>query len=131
MIRKAIILILVLLMIGTLLISHIEKKYILVLNFDDLSITTLRGQIYAKYFYAPSGMLRFYVLKGQTRIHFDAPFWILLAAFAAYPLYVAANQSHIWWQKRQRKRLGHCLNCGYNLTGNTSGICPECGKKIC
>ena len=20
-----------------------------------------------------------------------------------------------------------CKNCGYNLTGNTSGICPECG----
>ncbi len=20
-----------------------------------------------------------------------------------------------------------CTNCGYNLTGNTSGICPECG----
>ncbi len=22
---------------------------------------------------------------------------------------------------------GHCKNCGYNLTGNVSGICPECG----
>jgi hypothetical protein len=21
-----------------------------------------------------------------------------------------------------------CVNCGYNLTGNLSGICPECGK---
>jgi hypothetical protein len=25
---------------------------------------------------------------------------------------------------------GHCQTCGYNLTGNTSGICPECGKPI-
>ncbi len=23
-----------------------------------------------------------------------------------------------------------CSNCGYNLTGNVSGICPECGVKI-
>ncbi len=24
----------------------------------------------------------------------------------------------------------HCQNCGYNLTGNTSGTCPECGTVI-
>jgi hypothetical protein len=23
---------------------------------------------------------------------------------------------------------GLCSSCGYNLTGNTSGICPECGR---
>ncbi len=23
-----------------------------------------------------------------------------------------------------------CTNCNYNLTGNVSGICPECGKEI-
>ncbi|HOW71506.1 MAG TPA: hypothetical protein PKY77_12960 [Phycisphaerae bacterium] len=23
-----------------------------------------------------------------------------------------------------------CLKCGYNLTGNMSGICPECGEMI-
>jgi len=23
-----------------------------------------------------------------------------------------------------------CLNCGYNLTGNLSGVCPECGTAI-
>lgn len=27
-------------------------------------------------------------------------------------------------------RLGHCRQCGYNLTGNTTGICPECGETI-
>ena len=31
---------------------------------------------------------------------------------------------------RDRRRIppGHCQKCGYNLTGNTSGRCPECGK---
>lgn len=24
--------------------------------------------------------------------------------------------------------LGGCPGCGYNLTGNTSGVCPECGR---
>lgn len=30
---------------------------------------------------------------------------------------------------RRRKR-GQCLSCGYSLTGNESGVCPECGRKI-
>ena len=25
---------------------------------------------------------------------------------------------------------GHCTKCGYNLTGNVSGVCPECGTRI-
>lgn len=24
----------------------------------------------------------------------------------------------------------YCSKCGYDLTGNTSGVCPECGAKI-
>ena len=24
----------------------------------------------------------------------------------------------------------HCQACGYNLTGNISGVCPECGARI-
>jgi hypothetical protein len=25
--------------------------------------------------------------------------------------------------------LGQCQTCGYDLTGNLSGVCPECGVK--
>lgn len=41
-----------------------------------------------------------------------------------------------WAYVRLRNRLfdnqpvPHCRWCGYNLTGNTSGICPECGVSI-
>jgi len=27
----------------------------------------------------------------------------------------------------RRRRRGLCVGCGYNLTSNTSGTCPECG----
>ncbi len=30
----------------------------------------------------------------------------------------------------QRHAAGACRNCGYNLTGNVSGRCPECGRSI-
>ena len=33
-------------------------------------------------------------------------------------------------RQRRRPAPGHCQNCGYNLTGNVSGRCPECGSTI-
>lgn len=39
-----------------------------------------------------------------------------------------------WCMKRVRRRLwpppGVCARCGYDLTGNVSGRCPECGTPI-
>jgi hypothetical protein len=26
---------------------------------------------------------------------------------------------------------GQCRTCGYDLTGNVSGVCPECGTAAC
>jgi hypothetical protein len=31
---------------------------------------------------------------------------------------------------RPRYPAGHCQQCGYNLTGNVSGRCPECGCSV-
>jgi hypothetical protein len=33
-------------------------------------------------------------------------------------------------QVRRPPARGLCVNCGYNLTGNTSGVCSECGTPI-
>ena len=37
---------------------------------------------------------------------------------------VTAWRSARGWRRRRR---GRCVGCGYNLTGNVSGTCPECG----
>jgi hypothetical protein len=34
------------------------------------------------------------------------------------------------WRMGDRVKKGHCYGCGYDLTGNESGICPECGAAI-
>lgn len=34
------------------------------------------------------------------------------------------------WGLYRRARRGLCLRCGYNLTGNMSGVCPECGTAV-
>ncbi len=50
------------------------------------------------------------------------PFW--------FPLLVAAVPTTVLWHRdRRRSKSGHCP-CGYNLTGNESGICPECGTAV-
>lgn len=32
--------------------------------------------------------------------------------------------------RRIRLAQGICHMCGYNLTGNVSGVCPECGEPV-
>ena len=34
------------------------------------------------------------------------------------------------WLRRSTGKTGHCQSCGYSLTGNTSGVCPECGTAV-
>ena len=40
---------------------------------------------------------------------------------------VAVPTAFLWWRDRHRIPPGRCQKCGYNLTGNVSGVCPECG----
>ena len=55
------------------------------------------------------------------------PVWPFVMIFLGYPVSVLAARSlHRW--RRQHKGL--CLKCGYNLTGNVTGVCPECGHEI-
>ncbi len=59
-------------------------------------------------------------------LHFLLPFWIPSALFAA----VFWSCYRPYYLRRRRMKLGLCLRCGYDLTGNVSGVCPECGTKI-
>jgi hypothetical protein len=57
---------------------------------------------------------------------FLAPFWPLALLFAALPLAWAVATI-----RRRRRMTSHlCATCAYNLTGNASGVCPECGTAI-
>ena len=37
---------------------------------------------------------------------------------------------HSWWSARRAAPTDDCLHCGYNLTGNVSRRCPECGREV-
>ncbi len=82
--------------------------------------------------YSPAQANRFLMLrtvrKGPNRITWLVfPFWLSTSAltlmgtvpFARAPIRV-----------RWRKWHGLCLECGYNLRGNRSGRCSECGTRF-
>ena len=47
------------------------------------------------------------------------PIWLLVL--------MAAIPTAILWYRDRRPPKGHCQTCGYDLTGNVTGVCPECG----
>ncbi len=56
---------------------------------------------------------------------FVAPSWVPAAVFAVLSwLLVRPLLSE------NRRRLGLCTGCGYDLTGNESGVCSECGMTV-
>lgn len=62
------------------------------------------------------------ILKiGKMRL----PFWMLMVISSPSLLYL-----YHFIRKLTRKSKGICINCGYNLTGNISGTCPECGSSV-
>jgi hypothetical protein len=53
-------------------------------------------------------------------------YWAIPFCFMVLPYVWIIN-----FRRRQiRLRVGLCPKCRYNLTGNTTGICPECGTAI-
>ncbi len=54
------------------------------------------------------------------------PTWMLVAVFSLLPLWREGRR----YAKRRRSRANLCVECGYNLTGNTTGVCPECGRNV-
>ena len=44
------------------------------------------------------------------------------------PLLSLAIPTALLWYRDRRPPRGHCQECGYNLTGNVTGVCPEYGR---
>lgn len=57
----------------------------------------------------------------RTRVH------VPVALMLAYPLFAVGRDR---WKSCRRPKAGFCQQCGYNLTGNASAVCPECGVPV-
>ncbi len=57
----------------------------------------------------------------------EVPLWFPFVIFSAYPA-IAFVRGPL--RRRRRRKRGECVACGYDLTGNVSGVCPECGTGL-
>jgi hypothetical protein len=64
---------------------------------------------------------RFGLADGGTAI-LQLPLWFIVL--------VAAIPTALLWYRDSPPPKGCCRKCGYDLTGNVSGVCPECGKPF-
>ena len=55
---------------------------------------------------------------------------LIVALLATYPVFVFTYGTLHRRRRKHRRRKGLCVKCGYNLTGNTTGICSECGNRL-
>jgi hypothetical protein len=66
--------------------------------------------------------------SGKWRYHsIGAPLWPVVALLITYPAWAFIRGPLL---RRIRRSKGLCGLCGYDLTGNQTGICPECGVTI-
>ena len=64
----------------------------------------------------------------STRIRpLALPFWPVSVHLFIYPVVAYYRGPR---RRLRRTRKGLCLRCGYNLIGNVSGVCPECGQAV-
>jgi len=62
----------------------------------------------------------------ETRWSVHLSLWVLtVPLLGVWLAYACAGPL----RRRRRRRRGLCAVCGYDLTGNESGICPECGRS--
>ena len=71
--------------------------------------------------------LALYATPGHFAAGMVVPLWMPFVLFAAYPAIAFIRGPVRRWRRR---RKGRCLKCGYDLTGNVSGVCPECGGSV-
>ncbi len=87
-------------------------------------LRVLCGPDVSSQFIPPVGGEWWPIVSVSNRVLYIAfPFWLALAL-------VGVPTAVLWWPVRRRKLPGHCQKCGYDLTGNVSGRCPECGEAV-
>ncbi len=65
------------------------------------------------------------MITTHNKAEFSVPLWMPLLFFVC-----VGGALCIHPIQHDRGKRGLCVKCAYDLTGNTSGVCPECGRKI-
>jgi hypothetical protein len=80
------------------------------------------------------------IIRNKGRLHFssfkDGPYrhlWLIFPWWLPTTLLLLTLTSAILYgplRARRRRLKGWCVECGYDLAGNRTGRCPECGSAV-
>ncbi len=76
--------------------------------------------------------LRYYLsLFSLRRMKLGPRFYVdLVDTYILFPPLAALAVKVLLWRVKRPIPPGVCISCSYDLTGNISGVCPECGTKV-
>lgn len=73
--------------------------------------------------------VQFYALVSLWMRSWQVPGAVVYYVPLYLPMIAIAGFTALLWRRDRRVPPGYCI-CGYDLTGNVSGVCSECGAAI-
>ncbi len=72
------------------------------------------------------------IRTGSNRNHWRyvvvrLPLWAMVGLLFCHPAVAFFRGPFL---HRRRRKRNQCISCGYDRSGNTTGICPECGAAL-
>ena len=56
--------------------------------------------------------------------------WMVFMPLWAPVVLAGVVMTWMWRRHHTLRPTGSCAHCGYDLRGNASGVCPECGQRV-
>ena len=96
-------------------------------------ISRIDKAFYAGFISFTAGVTIFAVLLNKFPSLNDSIPPVLASVPLVGPLVIGVVVGFAVWKRSlrlERSETGKCVVCEYDLTGNESGVCPECGTEI-
>lgn len=94
---------------------------------EELEVTEREGALKLEQVLGDSAFLLRHTNTPHRQVVLRFPLWVPFCLFSGPPAIAFIRGPLRRWRRR---RKGYCVKCGYDLTGNVSGVCPECGEAV-
>ncbi len=104
-----------------------QAEFLLLRKQQPVTVTTTYGKSFVlprriDYLPSPRFLADRQMRGGLSEFYISIPHWL--------PTIIGWVVFAYYWHKAHEIADGHCKGCGYDLTGNESGRCPECNTIV-